>query len=131
MKARVAIKTDFIELLARLIRAENDNPKSRSGSDLTCSQPTLGRWIQECDVPFLMETLELVDSVFNEEFPGIRLTQDERKLFAKTLVEHCRECARCHAKQAEDTEWKLKVERAFAENKQTIGEVLIKPNRKP
>lgn len=132
MEARTVVETDFIELLARLISDGNEeNPRERSGSDLKCSQPIFGRWIEDCDFPFLMETLALPDSVFKEEFPGILLTQEDRKIFAQTLEAHCTECARCHAKRTEDIEWKSRVEKAFAENKQLIGAVLSKAAGKP
>jgi hypothetical protein len=132
METRVAMEADFIQLLARLI-AESDDcdpPIQRSGKDLSCSQPALGRWIDDCDFPFLMDTLALPDSVFGQEFPEIPLSQAKRAAFAKTLETHCQECARCHAKQAEDIEWKLRVDRAFAENKQIIATLLPNATRK-
>jgi hypothetical protein len=134
METRVAVKADLVELLARLISGSDDGddpPIRRTGKDLTCSQPVLGRWIDDCDFPFLMDTLALPDTVFGKEFPGIRLSQGDREAFAKALNTHCKECARCHAKQVEDIEWKLRVEKAFAENKQSIGTVLGKAAGKP
>lgn len=71
--------------------------KPRTVSGLTCSQPILGRWINDCDVPFLMKTLALTDVVFNHEFPGIQLSREERKVLARTLEEHSRECVPCGA----------------------------------
>lgn len=128
MDTRVAVKTDFIDLLARLIAGSDDSdPIERTGKDLTCSQPFLGQWIDDCDFPFLMETLALPDNVFGQEFPGIRLSQAERAAFANTLEIHCRECAPCHVKQQEDLELKARVEKALAENKQTIAALLRKP----
>jgi hypothetical protein len=133
METRVAMEADFIQLLARLISESDDNdpPFKRTGKDLTCSQPLLGRWIDRCDVPFLMDTLALSDHVFGQEFPGIPLSQEDRQAFAKTLENHCRECAPCHAKKAEDIAWKLRIEKAFAENKQAIGDALTKAAGKP
>jgi hypothetical protein len=133
METRVAVEADFIQLLARLISESDDDdpPIERTGKDLTCSQPALGRWIDDCDFPFLMDTLALSDRIFAREFPGIRLSQEEREAFAKVLETHCQECARCHAKQAEDIEWKSRVEKAFAENKQGVGELLVKAAGKP
>lgn len=127
METRVAQEADFIQLLARLISDSDDSgpPIERIGKDLTCSQPVLGRWIDDCDVPFLFETLALPDDVFNQEFPGIQLSKRDREAFAKTLDAHCTECARCNAKKAEDIEWKLRVDKAFIENKQAIGNFLL------
>lgn len=133
METRVAVAADFIQLLARLIAESDDNdpPIKRTGEDLTCSEPLLGRWIDRCDVPFLMDTLALSDHVFSQEYPEIPLSQAERGAFAKTLETHCRECARCHAKQAEDIAWKLRVEKTIAKNKRAIGDALTKAAGKP
>lgn len=133
METRVALEADFIQLLARLIAESDDGepPIERTGKDLTCSQPILGRWIDDCDFPFLIETLSLPDDIFDQEFPGIRLSQQEREAFAETLETHCKECARCYAKQAEDIAWKSRVERAFAQNKEAIGDFLAGTARKP
>ncbi len=127
MITRVAVETGFIELLTRLI-AESDGgdpPIQRTGKDLTCSEPTLGKWLDDCDFPFLMETLALPDDVFCQQFPGIRLSQEDRKAFAGLLEKHSTECARCHAQKTEAIEWAMRVDKAFAENKQTIGDLLI------
>ena len=133
METRVAAEADFIQLLARLISESDDNdpPIKGTGKDLTCSQPLLGRWIESCDVPFLMETLALSNYVFGQEFPEIPLSQDARQAFAKTLEDHCRECAPCHAKQAEDIGWKLRVDKAIDKNKRAIGDALAKAAGKP
>lgn len=133
METRVAPETDFIELLARLISNSDggEPPIERTGKDLTCSQPILGRWIDDCDVPFLFETLALPDAVFTQEFPGIQLSQRDRETFAKTLDTHCSECARCGTKKAEDIQWKLRVDKAFVENKQIIGRFLAATSWKP
>jgi hypothetical protein len=73
-----------------------------------------------------MDTLALPDSVFSREFPKIPLSQEQRVAFAKILETHCKECASCHAKQAEDIGWKLRVDKAITENKETIGNALAK-----
>lgn len=132
METRVAPDVDFLQLLARLISESDDGdpPIERSGKDLTCSQPVLGQWIDDCDVPFLLETLALPDDIFVQEFPGIPLSRRDRQAFAKTLTTHCTECARCNAKRAEDIEWKLRVDKAIVENKQAIGHFLTDTTRK-
>jgi hypothetical protein len=132
METRIAHEADLIQLLARLISESDDGdpPIERTGKDLTCSQPVLGQWIDDCDVPFLLETLALPDKIFAQEFPGIPLSQRDREAFAKTLITHCTECARCNGKKAEDIEWKLRVDKAIAKNKQAIGHFLADTTRK-
>ncbi|HKR13053.1 MAG TPA: hypothetical protein VJT15_13420 [Pyrinomonadaceae bacterium] len=84
---------------------ERLTPK-RITNNLTCSAPVLGKWITDCDFPFVMETLLLSDRVFKQEFPGIRLSEEERKLLASELDAHSKACTRCRAKRAEDERWK-------------------------
>lgn len=133
METRVAQETDFIELLARLICESNDSDPliRRTGKDLPCSEPNVGKWIQDCDFPFLMDTLALPDSVFCREFPEIALSQKEREAFAKTLDKHCSDCAPCNAKQVEDIAWKFRVDEAIADNRGAISEALAKTVVKP
>ena len=133
MKTRVALETDFDRLLARLLGESDDNdpPFQRTGKDLSCSQPLIGRWIDDCDFPFLMDTLALPDDVFSQEFPGILLSHEEREAFARLLKTHCTECARCNAKQAEDIAWKVRVDKVIAKHKHTIGAILADETHKP
>jgi hypothetical protein len=127
MNTKVALETDFIQLLARLISEgdDNDPPIPRTGKNLMCSQPVLGRWFDDCDFPFLMETLALPDHVFSLEYPEIHLSLEERQAFASALQTHSRECAHCHAAKTEDIEWKQRVDKAFDKNKRLIGALLI------
>lgn len=76
----------------------------------------LGKWVNDCDFPFVIETLLLSDRVFNQEFPGIRLSEEERKLFARELNAHSKACERCGAKRAEDEAWKEPTGKARAEH---------------
>jgi hypothetical protein len=80
--------------------------KQRIANNLTCSAPVLGRWINDCDFPFVMETLLLSDHVFKQEFPGIQLSEEERRFVAMELDAHSKTCGRCGAKRAEDEAWK-------------------------
>lgn len=123
MKTSVALGADFIQLLAHLISESDDNdpPFKRTGKNLTCSQPVLGRWIEDCDFPFLMETLALPDHVFSREFPEILLSLEDRQAFASVLQTHSHECAHCHAKKTEDIEWKQRVDKALDQNKRLLG----------
>lgn len=132
MNTRFASEADFVQLLDRLISEnENDPPFQRTGKDLMCSQPALGRWFEDCDFPFLMETLVLPDHVFSREYPEIPLSLEDRQDFANALQAHSRECAHCHAKKTEDIQWKQRVDEAFARNKQLIGALLSNPVDEP
>lgn len=133
MVTGIALETDFPQLLAKLISESDDGepPIERTGKDLSCLRPVIGQWIDDCDVPFLFDTLALPDNVFNQEFPGIKLSKSDRETFARILETHCSECARCNAKRVEDIEWKMRVDKAFVENKQAIGLFLTANRWKP
>lgn len=101
--------------------------KQQITNNLTCSSPVLGKWVNDCDFPFIMETLLLSDQVFKQEFQGIHLSEDERKLFARELDAHSKACARCRTKRAEDEAWKERTGKALAKR----GQVMVRESRRP
>src|ERR687884_2286422 len=94
------MEKDLTSLVSRLILdKENDAPsrldaQENALKELECTHPELGKWIDGCDFPFLIETLTLEDTVFSSEFPEVKLTAEERKEFANALEAHCETCAR-------------------------------------
>lgn len=124
------VEKDLITLLSRLILEKDEDAPSRLSEqedylkDLKCADPALGKWISDCDFPFLIETLALDAATFSEEFPDAQLTAEERKEFANALEAHCETCEFCHSKRAHDLEWQSDVNRAFAENKEAIGKTI-------
>lgn len=136
MDVREEMEKDLITLLSKsVLEKEDDVPYRLSAqaaalNEIQCTNPDLGRWIDACDFPFLIETLMLDPEVFSGEFPGVNLTVDERKSLADALELHCESCPRCHLKRAYDLEWQSRIKRAIAENKQAIGKALSKPGGK-
>jgi hypothetical protein len=132
MYMNTTTEVGLIALLSGLIHErDNDAPiqSSEQGDalkGLTCSEPRLGRWIEGCDFPFLIETLMLDERVFGKEFPDVAMTADERREVANALEEHCETCPRCGWKRADDLEWQARVHRTIAENKQLIGEAIAR-----
>ena len=124
------MEKDLVALLSSLIIDKENDTVSRLNAqeialkELKCMHPELGKWINDCDFPFLIETLVLEDAIFFGEFPDVKLTAEERKEFANALEAHCENCAHCHLKRAYDLEWQSRVNRAFAENKQVIGKAI-------
>jgi hypothetical protein len=126
------MEKELIALLSgSIIEREDDTPSRLSTQedalkDSKCIEPRLGRWIDSCDFPFLIETLALDDTVFSQEFPNVKLEAAERKRFANDLEAHCEVCTHCHLKRAYDLEWQSRVKRAFADNKQAAGEIITR-----
>jgi hypothetical protein len=124
------METKFIALLSGLILDKYDDTplrfveQEKALKGLRCSNQRLGRWIEKWDFPFLIETLLLDDTVFSQEFPDIQITAEERKELANALEEHSENCSRCHLKRSYDLEWQARVNKAFSENRQVIGEAI-------
>lgn len=123
---------DLVVLITRAILVKDDDIRNRLNThedalrELKCTDPELGKWIAVCDLPFLIETMVLSDAVFSEEFPGVKLSAEERKRFAHALEGHCETCAHCHLKRAYDLELQSRVKRAFAENKQAVSKAIAR-----
>jgi hypothetical protein len=130
MNTQKTMDTNLVELLSKLILENDDDTSFRfqaqeeALSELKCSQPSLGEWIDRCDYSFLMDTLKLDDVVFAEEFPDLRLPIAERERFAEALSGHCEICTRCFRKRAYDLQWESCVDTALTRNKKAIGRVL-------
>lgn len=124
--------TGLFELLRRCTRERDGDTPDRLAEqeaklkDIECTDPEMGRWIDANDFPFLIETLMLSDVVFSEEYPQVRLTEEERKRFARALEDHCEVCAHCGSKRFLDLEWQSRVNGIFAENREAIGEVITR-----
>src|SRR5689334_21231008 len=101
----MSMENDFekalIALLSRFILEKDEDVPYRLSAqkdalkELECADPTFGKWVGVCDFPFLIETLLLSDAVFSEEFPGVKLSAEQRKEFANAIEAHCETCARC------------------------------------
>lgn len=133
MDKNMITEVSLIALLSGLIHESDKDTPFQSGergdalNGLTCSEPRrLGRWIESCDFPFLIETLMLDDHVFAKEFPCVTMTAAGRRDLANALEEHCETCPRCGWKRAADLEWQARVNRAVTENKRLIGEAIAR-----
>jgi hypothetical protein len=119
-------------LLTKCIRERDDDTPFRLAEQEAelkkrkCADPELGTWIDGNDFPFLIETLMLSDAVFSEEYPEVKLPQEERMSFASALEAHCEGCARCGLKRAYDLEWQARVNRALAENREAVGQAIAR-----
>jgi hypothetical protein len=120
------IQEELLPLLESLIREVTGKMQIETVGTLKCSYPGLGRWILSLDFTLLMETLTLRDSVFNMEFPNVRVPVEQRKDLANMLSAHCNECEYCRAKRDEDLAWKSTVDTALREDREVIRTVLAR-----
>jgi hypothetical protein len=127
------METELFDLLRRCITEREANAPARLAEQEAelekrkCTAPELGRWIDASgDFPFLIETLMLSDAVFSEEYPQVKLSEEERKSFAYALEAHCENCPHCGFRRASDLDWQFQVNTAFAENREAIGQVIAR-----
>lgn len=125
MELTADIHYDLEPLLRRLVR-EVTSQAPQQISNLQCSDPALGIWIINCDYVFLMDTLNVRDSVFNVRFPELRVPEEHRQEFANNLQAHCDDCEYCAAKRDEDVAWKARVDSAIETDKETILAVVAR-----
>jgi hypothetical protein len=69
-----------------------------------CIDPAIGRWVDEFDVPFLLEVLSTGDEEFKSEFAAVRLSEQERLNLLESIVIHIAECPYCQLKMEYDAE---------------------------
>jgi hypothetical protein len=132
MNTQKDMRKDLLILISRLILEKDEdipfrlNMQDTTLKDVECTNPELGKWIDGCDFPFLIETLVLDVATFSREFPDVQLTEKERKEFANALEAHCETCKHCSLKRSDDLEWQARVDDTFAENKEVIGKAIAR-----
>lgn len=119
----------YTALSTLIIEQDDDIPYRLTAQEdalkeLKCTDESYGKFISQCDYPFLMETLELDDTIFSKEFPKVRLTLEDRKTLTESLERHCESCSHCSLKRSYDFEWQSRINRAFIENKTVISKAI-------
>jgi hypothetical protein len=117
---------DLSAFLNKLIQVQTGATPQIKDASPDCTRAAFGKWIDNCDFPFLIDTLGLGDAVFAHVFPEVQLSLVERKGLANALEAHCESCGHCREKRTADLAWKSRMERVFAENKKIIRKVLAR-----
>src|SRR5947207_1463784 len=79
--------------------------------EVTCTNPTLGRWIDGYDVQYLLAAFALNDHDFVEDFPKLaHLKQPDREKIIQAFEAHFDECPHCHLKRGYDLELTSRIE---------------------
>jgi len=90
-----------------------------------CSNPVLGRWIDENDVNYLFSTFALSDEDFAKKFPSMaQTTLAERQQVTAALEEHFGFCKHCSLKRAYDLELDARIEQAYERNSDFLLQLL-------
>ena len=98
IKKGVAVLNEYSEPSLRLKKDE----------DLKCEDPKFGGWLDDFELPALLEQLRSSDDYFFRKYPFDRtFILKERKIFADQLEEHRKTCKHCSAKVKEDENWEM------------------------
>jgi len=118
------MESDFTDLLAEFIRhAEPDldrrlESQAEALTELKCTQPILGKWVDEHDTEYLLAAFALDDDDFAENFPRMaKYTQEDRKKIIDEFENHFNNCPRCHLKRGYDLEFNSRIEQVCRQNR--------------
>src|ERR1051326_5392537 len=102
---------DFDNLIINLVRkAEPDldarlDSQAEALNELECTNPVLGRWIDEYDVEYLLAAFDLDDDEFAANFPDMgHLNQHDRSQIIEAFNNHFDQCRHCFLKRSYDEE---------------------------
>lgn len=125
---------DFDNLIIDLVRKAEPDLDSRlesqaeALSELQCTNPVLGRWIDEYDVDYLMAAFSLDNDEFSSNFPAMgHLNQHDRSQIIEAFESHFDQCPHCYLKRGYDAEMNARIERAYQINNDAVAEHLESP----
>lgn len=118
---------DFDKLIIDLVRKEEPDLDARlenqaeALNDLECTNPVLGRWIDEYDVEYLMAAFNLDDDEFSSNFPTMgHLNQHDRSQIIEAFESHFDQCPHCYLKRGYDLEMNARIEHAYTRNSSEV-----------
>lgn len=126
MKLFKSMEKELFAFVTKLAGIQTGAPPEINIKIDDCESPELGKWINSCDFSLLIDSLQLSEAVFTQEFPAVNLSLAERKDIANALEAHCESCARCREKRADDLAWKSSFETALKENRDSVRKVLAR-----
>jgi|ERR1700741_66496 len=122
---------DFDKLIIDLVRKEEPDLDARlenqaeALSERECTNPVLGRWIDEYDVEYLMAAFNLDDDEFSSNFPTMgHLNQHDRSQIIEAFESHFDQCPHCYLKRGYDLEMNARIERAYSRNNSEVMQQL-------
>lgn len=122
---------EFDHLIIDLVRKADPDldlrleSQAEALSDLECTNPVLGKWIDEYDVEYLFAVFKLDDTEFASNFPPMaHLSQSDRSQIIDAFEKHFDQCPHCYLKRGYDLEMNDRIERAYLNNNETIGQHL-------
>jgi hypothetical protein len=112
------MEDDITDVIANLILQADPELETRLESQeealqtTLCLEPTIGRWIDNTDVNYLLAALELNQKDFSKAFPEFaHLLPRQRQRCIILIEQHFELCAHCSLKRAYDLELDARIER--------------------
>lgn len=125
------MKSDIADIIAELVRQTNPDVDSRIAyhaealSEVKCTRPLIGRWIDSCDVEYLLSALDLADEDFASRFPvASSVKASDRRRMAAAIESHLCECQHCALKRGYELELDGRIEQACIQNRDLLLQIL-------
>lgn len=132
------MKNDLTDLIADFVFKSAPDLASRLESqaealdEARCTNPVLGRWIDENDVKYLFSVFALNDKDFAERFPKISpMSREERQQVAAALERHFDYCEHCSLKRGYDLELDARIKQACEQNSDFLLQILAEDEAEP
>jgi TIR domain len=92
--------------------------KGFPSSELSCTDPAVGRWIDGTNVEYLLSVLALDDKEFAVTFPALSgITTQQRRQFIARIESHLEVCLQCAHQRAHDLEFEKRLNHAVRVNR--------------
>jgi hypothetical protein len=125
------MKNDLADVIADFVFKSAPDLASRleaqaeALAEAKCTNPVIGRWVDENDVKYLLSTFALSDKDFAERFPAMAHTsRAERQLVIAALEEHFEQCQHCSLKRGYDLELDERIKQACRQNSDVLLQIL-------
>lgn len=132
------MNNDLTDLIADFVFKSAPDLASRLESqaealdEAKCTNPVLGRWIDENDVKYLFSVFALNDKDFAERFPTISpMSRAERQRVAAALEGHFEHCKHCSLKRGYDLELDAHIKQACEQNSDLLLQILAEDETEP
>ncbi len=90
-----------------------------------CTNPVVGRWIDENDVKYLLSAFALEEKDFAAKFPTLaHITAQERQQAITTIEDHLEKCPHCSLKRGYDLELDAKIKQECQKNRDVLLQLL-------
>lgn len=124
------MESDIISTIAELMVSGNENLSDRLCREqeilnrIKCTNSKIGSWIDDFELPVLLEILDSPDSYFYKNFPNLKsLNYQKRQDLAEKIQNHAGVCEHCKLKIKYDTDWEIRVNAVIEQNRSNLENI--------